>query len=289
MRVTQDMVWEQTSVLKGTVSLNGAHVGELADTPAHWPQDTDALVLFGFTYDRIKGKVSVSKDRRAWLKNGSHFDAKFFPQPYSQYAKFLRDVGHDIDARIILEEREALLRIERRRRALDPKESNGMNDLELFLTRLWARIDRFLLDPAVKWVIGYGHAPFRALGTLVLLITLCAIPATMAYRQGDFAPNSAIVQESAAWEGVQKTPNPAKAWAAKEGKGRDWETFSTFAYAADVVIPIIDFGQTDAWAPSTTRGWWGCHLWWSRWVFTVLGWIITALGAAAIAGIIRRE
>ena len=55
LRVTQDMVWEQTTVHTGTVSLNGAHVGELADNPAHWPQDTDALVLFGFTYDRIYG------------------------------------------------------------------------------------------------------------------------------------------------------------------------------------------------------------------------------------------
>ena len=71
--------------------------------------------------------------------------------------------------------------------------------------------------------------------------------------------------------------------------GRDWETFNRYAYGFDVVIPIIDFGQTDAWAPSTTRGPWGWHLWWGRWVLSVMGWIVTALGAAAITGIIRRE
>ncbi|WP_299554191.1 hypothetical protein [uncultured Tateyamaria sp.] len=71
--------------------------------------------------------------------------------------------------------------------------------------------------------------------------------------------------------------------------GRDWETFNRYAYGFDVVIPIIDFGQTDAWAPSTNRGLWGWHLWWGRWVLSVMGWIVTALGAAAITGIIRRE
>ncbi|WP_415403793.1 hypothetical protein [Tateyamaria sp. SN3-11] len=289
MRVTQDMIWEQTVVHAGTVSLNGAHVVELADNPAHWPQTPDGLVLFGFTYDRIKGKVSVSKDRRAWLENGSHFDAKFFPQPYSQYAKFLRDVGHDADARVILEEREAFLRAERRRRSVDPREVTGLNDLQLVRAKLWAWWDRLFLDPAFRLVIGYGHAPFRALGVLILLIVLCALPSFMAYHAGDFAPNSAVVQASDGWRDAQDAANPAKAWSAATAKGRDWETFSAGAYAVDVVIPIIEFGQTDAWAPSTSRGPWGYHLWWARWVFTVLGWIITALGAAAITGIIRRE
>ncbi|MFV1593971.1 hypothetical protein VWZ88_15560 [Phaeobacter sp. JH20_36] len=55
------------------------------------------------------------------------------------------------------------------------------------------------------------------------------------------------------------------------------------------MVPIIDFGQTEAWAPSTTRGPAGVILWWARWAFTLAGWIVTALGAAALTGIIRRE
>ncbi|MGB5870131.1 MAG: hypothetical protein WBH04_08010, partial [Albidovulum sp.] len=59
--------------------------------------------------------------------------------------------------------------------------------------------------------------------------------------------------------------------------------------AADIAGPVLALGQSAAWAPSPTRGPWGWHLWWARWVLSSLGWIVTALGAAAITGIIRRE
>ena len=41
--------------------------------------------------------------------------------------------------------------------------------------------------------------------------------------------------------------------------------------------------------PSTNRGWWGKQLYWLRWVLGAFGWIVTALGAAAITGLIRRD
>ena len=69
----------------------------------------------------------------------------------------------------------------------------------------------------------------------------------------------------------------------------DWDSFNALGYAADLVIPILDLGQESAWAPSKDRGAWGFHLWWGRWVFAAMGWIITALGAAAVTGIIQRD
>ncbi len=53
------------------------------------------------------------------------------------------------------------------------------------------------------------------------------------------------------------------------------------------MIPILDLGQTDAWAPSKDSGTWGKGLWWGRWVLAALGWLVTALGVAAITGIIQ--
>jgi hypothetical protein len=55
------------------------------------------------------------------------------------------------------------------------------------------------------------------------------------------------------------------------------------------MISTVMIGQGEAWVPSTMRGPWGCILWWARWALIVLGWIVTAVGAAAITGIIRRE
>jgi len=55
------------------------------------------------------------------------------------------------------------------------------------------------------------------------------------------------------------------------------------------VIPIINLGQEDAWAPSTSRGPWGRGFHWAIPIIEVLGWVITALGAAAVTGVIRND
>ncbi|MFW8637097.1 hypothetical protein [Cribrihabitans pelagius] len=111
----------------------------------------------------------------------------------------------------------------------------------------------------------------------------------MAWEEGSFAPNSGPVLISSGWAKFAGTSaNPASEWS-HSIPGKDWETFNRYAYAADLVIPILDLGQSEAWTPSTERGWWGKQLWWLRWVFITAGWIVTAFGAAALTGIIRRE
>jgi hypothetical protein len=151
------------------------------------------------------------------------------------------------------------------------------------------------MDHASDWLqrntVGYGRKPFRSLIVLLGLLVAFWLATIGAWHAGDFAPNSAVILSSQEWRDLDpKThANAAQDWAENSPTGRDWESFHTFAYAADVVIPIVEFGQTDAWTPSTERGFWGYHLWWLRWVFTIAGWIVTALGAAALTGIIRRE
>ncbi|MEL6683247.1 MAG: hypothetical protein AAFQ09_11495, partial [Pseudomonadota bacterium] len=97
----------------------------------------------------------------------------------------------------------------------------------------------------------------------------------------------------------ERITNPALVWSDKymlspEGDpvltpGRDYETFHAVAYAVDLVVPIVALGQEASWAPSTTRGPWGKVLWWVRWWLIALGWIVTAIGAAAVTGVIRRD
>lgn len=295
MRVEHAFIWKKVEHISGGVSLNGAHVAELSDDPENWPDAKD-LLLDGFTYDRIKCTVSTAPARMDWLANGSVFDGEFRPQPYSQYAKFLRDTGHDEDARKVLYIREKF----RRASARDQLRKSGHSMAGP--RNLWA----LFWDMLLRLVVGYGHYPFRSVYALGLLI-LCAIaPAHFAWEEGSFAPNAAPVLVSPGWvQFAQNDPHPAAVWSGDRlpaGKtditltewkaiapGRDWETFNAVAYGFDVVIPIIDFGQTDAWAPSTTRHVVGYHLWWARWVLSVMGWIVTALGAAAITGLIRRE
>ncbi len=298
MKVTQSFIWRKDTKATGAVILDGAHVAELDDNPASWP-DADQLSLDGFTYGRIAEYTSYDDARKKWLRNGSLVDGKFFPQPYTQYAKFLRDTGHDAQARQVLLTRETKVRKYERK------------ELGWFRPYGWGlvkRVSRGFWDRLQWIVVGHGHAPFWSIGWLALLIALATIPAHKAWEEGSFTPNSGPVLMSDYWQSLQilALTSPAKIWAGDEplpdwappspdtpwksrAPGRDWETFSRYAYAADIVIPLINFGQTEAWAPSTTRGPWGWRMWWLRWVFTVLGWIVTALSAAAITGIIRRE
>ena len=299
IRVDQSFIWKKTTLTQGAVSLNGAHVAELDDDPENWP-DADHLFLDGFTYDRIRGKVSTSPARMEWLKKGSYFDGEFRPQPYSQYAKFLRDTGHEEQARKVLATRERY-RLDSAR-----KKRSASGDTFAGPKNLWFGFWHLML----RAIVGYGYRPFRSVIALGILIILAIVPAHLAWEEGSFAPNAAPILVTDDWTALATTdPHPAAVWAGDRlpavladttpdmtladwkaiAPGRDWETFNPVAYGFDVVIPIINFGQTEAWAPSTTRGLWGWHLWWARWVLTALGWIVTALGAAAITGIIRRD
>ncbi len=149
-----------------------------------------------------------------------------------------------------------------------------------------------LQDWLPRLLVGYGYRPFRVLWVLAFLWITASALAHLAWDAGDFAPNSDVILSTQAWQALAEDPlvqNPAKEWSDTNGKGRDYETFSALAYGFDVVVPIVTIGQEAAWAPSTTRGPWGSRLWWARWFLSVLGWIVTAVGAAAITGIIRRE
>ncbi len=149
---------------------------------------------------------------------------------------------------------------------------------------------------AWNWIsdttVRYGYKPERSLIVLGGIWIFAAFLAHFAWVEGSMAPNAAPILVSEEWRAFAEdaeVANPAAEWSKEGEAGQDYETFNRYAYAADVVVPILDFGQTEAWAPSTTRGPWGWHLWWARWVLSALGWIVTGLGAAALTGIIRRD
>lgn len=156
-------------------------------------------------------------------------------------------------------------------------------DMKRFLT--------FIADTFLRLVVGYGYRPARSFMASLAIIVFAYCIAYHAWHEGDMVPNSSIVLVEKDWLDYAKdrTGNAAESWANETDVGRDYETFSPIVYALDVFVPIIDFGQENAWAPSTERGWWGRQLYWMRWLFKVFGWIITALGAAAVTGIIRQD
>lgn len=282
MRVTGAFFWRNVTCETGDIDLVGAHVANLTDDLESWPGQ-ERIVLDGFTYDRISGAQTNAAARINWLKKGAYWQGEFFPQPFTQLAKVLREIGHEADARKVLSRREHLLRRHARQEQHFPVRQ---------ISWAWHR--------AQQWVVGYGHHPERSVIWLAALWLIAVTLSHMAWEAGDFAPNSDVVQTSADWRRLAATEeNPGAVWAERirddDGvrtgykPGQDWETFNRYAYGADLVIPIMYLGQTEAWAPSTERGPWGRLLWTAAFFLHILGWIVTALGAAAITGIIRRD
>jgi len=69
----------------------------------------------------------------------------------------------------------------------------------------------------------------------------------------------------------------------------DYETFNRGLYALDLFVPLDALGQENAWALSKDRGnlgWWAYYL---RWLVQMAGWVITAVAAAALTGVIGRK
>ncbi|MCI5101270.1 hypothetical protein [Phaeobacter italicus] len=263
---------------------------KLAASDRH--RNTPKLDLDGFTYSRVQGATDA-KTRLIWLEQGENLtpaEREFFPQPYKQLAKVLDDMGHEADAKTVrISLAQQLARNSRNERIWFAGTELAFLKALLPLPIIW------VWHMALHFLTDFGYRPMKSFYWLVLLWGLATVPAHFAWEEGSFAPNSAVALQSDSWakyeadDNLSPHPNPAKDWSLTSTIGRDWESFNRYAYAADLVVPIIDLGQTDAWAPSTTRGPWGWHLWWARWVFTLAGWIVTALGAAALTGVIRRE
>lgn len=264
--------------VRGDVMLHGAHIGDLLDDAQSWANENNKYFLAGFTYNRFGVSANWNAaSRRCWLKNGTK-GQPHYAQPYTQLARILRQMGHAGEARKVLMERAALqAQATRDSRKIVP---NG--DVPVAFRSLWAdlrNLGHWLIDWTAFRVAGYGHAPQRSLWCLIGLFLIATTLAHFTWEEGSFAPNSDVVLTSPGWAEVTAIDclpalispclaNPAQKWsntfttsADTPTQGADWDSFNRYGYAADLVVPFLDLGQTDAWAPSKDRGDWGKVLW----------------------------
>lgn len=278
--VTEGLIWREVKVTEGSVDLASAQIGDLVDDLSSWPE-AGRLILDGFTYDRISAAFTDTRQRLDWLSRGTVSADKFFPQPYTHLAKVYREMGHDKAARAVLVERNRLLAVHERETIRKAAGDASWKDLRLAWS--WA------VDWLLHHVVGYGYRPLYSLWWLIGLWALTVWLAVSSWHEGSMVPASAVVLTSPDWRAIEADRQAAAFWSATRGPGQDYETFSAAGWAADLVVPILDLGQTAAWAPSTARGPVGAVLWWARWLLQAAGWLVMGLFAAAVTGIIRRE
>jgi hypothetical protein len=252
-----------------TLNLTDVSAGGIRDDEVSWPTSGN-LNLDGFVYSRIS--PSDASGRLEWLRRQKHFRL----QPYRQLAKVLSDRGDERGAQRVLFE------MERRRRA----QSAG------WLSALWSQI--------LRWTVGYGFFPGRALGWLLGLVLIGTMFFGVGYLGGAVAP----------------TDKEAYAYFEAHGQPPEYyPRFNAFAYSFEHAAPLISLGQKDHWAPkplfagkqpivsgnlvgSVTnrqiRGYYlvprlcavgFLRLW--LWLQIVLGWVLATLFVAGLTGIVR--
>ncbi|SLN33687.1 hypothetical protein [Roseisalinus antarcticus] len=277
-RIGGILYFQDNQIGQGIVNLAGATCARLKDEPSG-PGANYPIRLDGFRYGDFSRHAETGvKARLAWLERRPE-DTPFTAQPYEHLAEVLRRIGHREDASTVLVAKERHLRAADRE-ALRLDEGHS---LAWGLSGLW---DLFL-----RVTVGYGFRPGRSIAIAVLLVAALGLFFDRTWKVGDMAPNAAPILVSRDWVvATERHPdNPAAFWAAPGQAGQDYETFNAFAYAADLVVPLVSLGQEAAWAPSTSRSDWGRAGWWIRWFAKGVGWVIAALVAAAITGVIRRE
>ena len=271
------LYFKHNQISRGIVNFAGLQARRLNDEPAD-EYENFSIRLDGFEYQGFSDEADTRLTTRLdWLSRRPNA-LEFTSQPYEHLASILLKIGHRNDALDVLFEREKLRH--RANRDNIRKHRNG----------LWRLPILKLNDLLLRYMIGYGYRPFLSLLWAILLISLLALLFQKTWDAGDFAPNSAPILVSADWVAATEkhSKNPAEFWSSKAQAGQDYETFHALAYSTDLLIPIVNLGQEDAWAPSTTRSAWGWHAWWIRWLAKIIGWVVTALGAAAVTGAIRR-
>jgi len=164
--------------------------------------------------------IGVHGPRRAWAmlvgqkRSRSQSADAFRPQPWTQTVKALRDMGYEDDARELAMQRE----IVRAR-------STGTR----WHLRLWLGI--------LRWTIGNGYKPQRALYWSLGFLLFSWATFAMAANMGFMAPRDGGVQVHLAEKPSAKLP-------------KHYTRFNALVFALDTYLPIIELGQDQAWEPS---------------------------------------
>lgn len=292
MKVAQGFYFRKVRKVHGIVDMTAAHVGDLIDEDmSGWPRESSNLVLDGFTYDRLSKRARFTlKDRRAWLEAGSVYGGHFRPQPYTQLARVLRQMGHAGEAREVLIERTFVQgAANRAARLVAP---NG--DVSVAFRSLYSDARYYthlFIDRLALVIAGYGYAPVRASYWALACIGVSSFAYMGFWCRGVMVPTDAVILTSWEWlmAYISSSDTPALIWAESSGPATShYETFYSLPYALDVFLPIVDLGQQSTWGQTTVTTM-GKVARVYTWGLQIAGYVITSLGLAAATGIIQRN
>lgn len=313
--------------VEGGLNLLGTSVELLEDSRSDWPSHGD-LVLDRFTYEAFVGSAPVDAALRVdWLSRQGPVNspADFWPQPWEQCAKVLREMGHREDARKILivkekrQRKAARVRVRRVRRvwpvALGAVVGAvgglavGMPfgvfaggamfaGLALLIGLGWWR---WVKDATLAITVRYGHVPLLAFAWLAGFLALGALVFDAAAARDAIKPNSSRVFRADEWYQCHPDYVPGLGERARnvgtsqldcylaQDEAKSHPRFNPFIYSADTLLPIVDLEMQGYWIPDDRALVFGR---WTRvflWVQIAIGWALSLLAVAGFSGLIRTD
>jgi hypothetical protein len=255
--------WRNVTMAKAAgLDIINTSVDALSDDSSSWPLD-GLFECHGFSYRRI-GQISPrsATERLDWLRRQKSFAA----QPYQQLASVLKDEGDDSGARQVLYEMECL------RRSNDTR-----------VAQFW--------NFALRFVIGYGYRPWRALVLFVGLVLLGSLLFSFGFYAGNMVPTDDVAYRSLRDKDLMPD---------------HYERFHPMVYSLENSLPLFKLGQVDRWQPDPAVRVFDdraysltfrfllhfvspCFLRWYRWFQVLVGWFLATLWIAGVTGLIRRD
>jgi hypothetical protein len=216
----------------------------------------------------------------------------FWPQPYEQLAKVLREMGHGEDARAVLIAKERLQRAARRRRELSPG---------------WRRLLR-ARDAVLDKTIRFGQQPLRSFLWLGVFWAVGFYIFGLAATQDALKPSNPVVLRSAEWVlcGAQAGETVRFGLEGQEVAGRaepgqsqrscfreqpeaqSYPGFLAATYSLDTILPIASLQQQEFWIPDETKPY-GAFARGYLWVHIALGWALSLLAVAGFSGLVKSD
>lgn len=277
--------------IDGVLDLAAARIGTINDEAASWPAAGN-LILNRCSYGAFTGKDVTAAKRIDWLgrQDWTRFGKDFWPQPWEQCARVLREMGHREDARAVLIDKERRQRAWRRARQ---REEAVYHE---------PRID-WLRDRIVGAIVGYGHLPFRALLWLAGFWLLGAMVFSAAEDGRALKPNNPFILRSPEWAacaagyaappGVTAAPRNAERYASQldcflaQPEARGYPRFHAFVYSADTLLPIVEMEMQAYWIPDSANGGGAARAY--LWAHIALGWALSLLAVAGFTGLIKSD
>jgi hypothetical protein len=232
---------------KSTVlDLRNVKTDVLGDDPKCWPA-LGGLFLQGMEFERFLQPFSMdSKGRIGCLR----LQDGYWPQPYEQLAKVLRENGDGAGARDVL--------------VAKNKDRAKRTELTL-VEECWFR---FLGPP-----IGYGHKPWLALPLALVIVLFGSVFFKEGYSHRLVTPlsDSAYTEDSAGTRYISEV----------------YPAFHSFVYSMDVFVPVVNLRQAEYRLPNPNRGSVGWLLLFWLWFETACGWVLTTLFVVGLTGLVR--